>query len=88
MRKQVQAPVAANTDDFETKVTRKEKLSKKPVDEDSSEGEEKRIPLYLGITLHEDKTLNMKMKQLLTKEIAALLTLFSTSQSRQMVENL
>lgn len=52
---------------FETQTSRKDKKTKKGEESESSsfEDEEEKVPLYLAITLHEDKKMTAKIREML-----------------------
>jgi len=60
--------------EFETQVSRKDKKARKEDSDSSSfEEEELQIPMYLGISLHEDKKMTAKMKEMLPPHLDLLL---------------
>ncbi len=76
--------------EFETLTTRKDKKKKGGEDSDDSsyEDEEEKLPLYLGITLHEDKKLASKMKEMLPPHFEMLKDQFSSSVMEQTVDSI
>ncbi len=59
--------------EFETQVSRKDKKARKEDSDSSSfEEEELQIPMYLGISLHEDKKMTTKMREMMPPHLDLL----------------
>lgn len=76
--------------EFETQTTRKEKKTKKGEESESSsfEDEEEKLPLYLGITLHEDKKMTAKIREMLPPHLEMLKEEFKSQMIEQTVESI
>ena len=58
---------------FETQISRKDKKKSRANDSDSEDEEQEKVPLYLGISLHSDTKLMVKLRELLTSNIKLLM---------------
>jgi hypothetical protein len=56
------------------------------LDDSSYEDDEEKLPLYLGISLHEDKKLHAKMREMLPPHLELLKEQFSSSVMEQTVD--
>jgi hypothetical protein len=63
-------------DDFTTQKSRKDKKAQKRNDSDSDEELDTKPPLYLGISLHEDSKLMVKLRDMIPSNLKRLLEQF------------
>lgn len=75
--------------EFETQTSRKDKKSKKEDPDNSSyEDEEEKIPLYLGITLHEDRKVTSKLREMIPTHLEMLKEEFGSQVIEQTVDSI
>ncbi len=75
---------------FETQTTRKEKMTKKGQESESSsfEDEDEKLPLYLGISLHEDKKMTAKLREFLPPHFEMLKEEYQSQVIDQTVDSI
>ena len=80
--------------DFETQTTRKgkKKASKKQQkggESDSEESlEETKVPIYLGINLHDDAKMNVKLREILQNHLKLLIQEFNSTAVEETIESI
>jgi hypothetical protein len=77
---------------FETQTSRKDKKSSKRKSSANSDSEDSlediKVPVYLGVTLHEDSKMNVKLREVLQNHLKLLLQDYNSAAVLETVESI